>query len=308
VTTALVDSLTEQMAVLDADPAFAAKMRQVRVTKVRGLLESGEMTRLLLEVFDGPRPTLGVEPLITELTLGGVDAERLCWAVVHRESQRHIRLVWQQAIRLSKSFPDCTSNDLLGWGWQGLRTALRKYDPGLGFAFSTYACVRIQGYMRDGIRGESPIPKRLLTFARKANKAQEALTQEYGRGPDVEAVAAALGRDPSALDVLSRLGPPASLEQMVESNRGEASLLVDRADPADSVVHGELRDVIAQALSTLPEPEAHAVRLLVLDAVPMSEASELAGVSRRLLRARKERGLSLLRPALSSWHEQAVPA
>jgi len=218
-------------------------------------------------------------------------------AVVTLETRRHTNLVWHQANRLEKSFPDHGAEDMLGWGWQGLRTAIRLYDPSLGFAFSTYACSRIVGSIRDGVRAENPVPKRLTTYARKVAAAEEKLVQELQRTPTLAEIAERIGSELSQIQIMPRLAPAASVEELT-GQMGEKGTVpswsVDHHDPLDDVIAGEQRQRIEAALAALPAEDAVAVRLMVMEQVPAAEARELTGATTRQLRQRTRRGLEQL--------------
>lgn len=234
------------------------------------------------------------------------DSAALAWAVIGFESQRHINLVWHQANKLERLFPDRDAADMLALGWMGLRTALRLYDPTLGFSFSTYACTRITGSIRDGVRAENPVPKRLGTFGRKVAAAEEALAHSLGRSPTLDEVAAHLGVTLDELRIMPRLQAAASIEELEEyaSERGgPSSWLVDDTDPADLTVDSMRREAVEAALGRLDPQDAAAVRLLVMEGLRPAEAQVITGEAPRRLRARRERALAALRDELDDWSE-----
>jgi DNA-directed RNA polymerase specialized sigma24 family protein len=60
-------------------------------------------------------------------------------------------------------------------------------------------------------------------------------------------------------------------------------------------------EVVHDALNDLPLDEAEAVKLLVMEQLPMREVRERTGASPKQLRARRDRGLATLRGELDSW-------
>jgi RNA polymerase sigma factor (sigma-70 family) len=50
--------------------------------------------------------------------------------------------------------------DLVGFGYEGLMDAFKKYDPSKNACFVTYASIRIRGAILDSIRNLSPISVR----------------------------------------------------------------------------------------------------------------------------------------------------
>ena len=239
----------------------------------------------------------------------GASAQKLAWAVVGFESHRHVNLVWHQANKLQRAFPDRSASDLLAYGWLGLRVALSKFDPSLGFAFSTYACTRITGSIRDGVRAENPVPKRLGTFARKVAAAEASLTQTLGRSPSLEEVSSFLGTEIERLAVLPRLAPEASVDELVEysSNNGSSpKWLIDDSDPADAVERTLASAAVREALAKLPEDEAEAIRLLVMEDLHPTKARQVTGATARQMRQRRDRGLEALKDFLDGWDPEVV--
>lgn len=232
-------------------------------------------------------------------------AADLGWALITFETHKHTNLIWHQANKFERSLPDRSAADLLSWGWMGLRTALRHYNPELGFTFSTYACTRIIGAIRDGVRAENPVPKRLNTFSRKVAATEAELTQRLGRNPTLEEVSATIGVELSSLELLRRTQPQASIEEIVTllAERGTApDWMVADDDPADEALAEVRRDAVARALSTLAPEDADAVRLLIMDGLNPTEARAVTGATARQLRQRKERALNALRAQLADWH------
>jgi RNA polymerase sigma factor (sigma-70 family) len=250
----------------------------------------------------------GFEAVVNEGNRAG-DASALSWSVIGFESQRHINLVWHQANKLERVYPDRDASDLLALGWIGLRTALRLYDPSLGFSFSTYACTRITGAIRDGVRAENPVPKRLGTFSRKVAAAEEALAHGLGRAPTLAEVAEHLGVHLDELKILPRLQSAASIDEMetIAGERGSSpSWLIDDSDPADTALSILRRDAVDAALATLHPDDAAAVRLLVMEGMRPAEAQEITGEAPRRLRLRRERALAALREQLLGWDDTTL--
>lgn len=259
----------------------------------------------------GTTPTL--ETVVAEVVEAGLDAEALCWALIRLESTHHTRLIWLQANRIARSQAHLDAADLLGWGWQGLRLALRGYDPSLRYAFSTYACSRINGAIRDGLRRDGPVPKRLTTYVRRVTAAEDLLTQRLGRTPTLDEVAAHLDDSLDQLALAARCAPVASLDTRLEADPHEDPAWTGYAvtDPAERAVGSAWLDALAGALDQLPADEAEAVRLLVVEEIPVRDAVERTGATARQLRQRAQRGRRRLADLLEEWRpadSDAAPA
>ena len=270
----------------------------------------GALRRSVAAAYDSVTTVEGsIDDTVGAITLAGFDGEKLCWAAITFETHNHIRLVWHQSNKLSRTFPNRRPADLFGWGWQGLRISLRQYDPSRG-AFSTYACTRISGSIRDGVRSESPIPKRLTTYVRKVAKAEEDLTQALGRVPALAELAEHLGERLDQLHVMARLAPAASIEELstMSGERGGLAWLSEDGDPADSAVSAACTDAIAAAMASLPDEERTAARLLLYEGYSVLEARELTGATARQLRQRCGRAKEHLARELDGWQDERVEA
>lgn len=267
-------------------------------------LDANTVPALLAALWAQARPTGSLEATVADAVRTGLDGELLCWEVITRESTRHTGLIKKEAGKLARVLPDGDVDELVGHGWKGLRVALRQFDPSLGFSFSTYACPRINGAIRDGVRAENPIPKRLTTFVRAVSAAEEKLTQTLSRVPTYAEIAAYLESGSEHMGLLPRLTPSASLEELTnpwgEQSR-EPSCLIDESDPEAEALLRMRDDAVHDAVQALPEDEARAIRMLYLQEIPIGEAAASLGIDTRTLRAAKKRGMASLAGALEQW-------
>lgn len=282
-----------------------AVKRLVELSELRREFNSAELYTELITTWDTTRPSgRGFDAVID--AAGNLQAitSRVGWALITLEGRKHVNLIWHQANKLQRSFPDRESSELLTWGWLGLRTALRNYNPALGFAFSTYAVTRIVGSIRDGVRAENPVPKRLGTLARKVAVVEADLARSLGRAATMNEVGAALNLKSEQLAAVRRVKTPASIEEIVagldRSGGNEPNWLADNTDTAETAVNRLLGDTVSDAIAELPPEEAQAIRLLVLEDRSPTEARLISGVTARQLRQRKERGLNTLRTRLEN--------
>jgi RNA polymerase sigma factor for flagellar operon FliA len=243
---------------------------------------------------------------VSQMLLGGADGEAFAWEVIRFESQFHIGLAWMEANRVAKNQSNRTAEDLLGWGWLGLRQAMRQFNPGLGYKFSTYAVVRIKGSIRDGIRSENPIPKRLLTLQRKVDAVSEELSLTLGRAPSIEELSLAVEQPVSVLsDLLPRLRSAASVDEIMSLSEEEGSLispdLYADSDPYEAAESEERSRAIAEALKSIDPRLAECVSMVVCQGLSVAETRRRIGVSDREIRRRVEKGIHALGPLLTEW-------
>lgn len=277
------------------DLVLAAARRGIAAAEAREKLETGELGARLARVWSEELGDLSIDQVIDQLRRRGVDGESLCWAVIGRESLNHVLLVKREANRMVRLWPERKADDLVGYGWRGLRLALRSYRPETAW-FSTYACPKIRGSIRDGVRNEHHLPKRLNTFVNKVERARDELSAALGRHPTHAEVAQKLDIELERVQQMPLYAAPSSL-QYGEEEYG--SQLIGDADVEAEAMEMFEATRIGAALSELPREEEEAVRLLVMEQLSMGEAREITGASSKQLRARRDRGLAALRTDLT---------
>lgn len=255
---------------------------------------NGDIRSALESRWDKPVFSSNIDAVVETLGKRGINGEALCWEVICKESLQHIALVRREANRIVRMWPERKADDLVGYGWRGLRLALRSYNPETAW-FSTYACPKIRGAIRDGVRSESHLPKRLNTFVNKAERAKDELSLILGRHPTQAEVAEKLQIEVERVRQIATFAPPQSLY----SGEDENGLQIAGRDDVESAALAALeRSQLEQALGSLPDEEATAIRLLVMDELSMQEVRERTGASSKQLRARRDRGLATLRENL----------
>ena len=103
-------------------------------------------------------------------------------------------LVRKVAHRLSHQCAE-PYEDLEQCGFLGLITAIERFDPSQGFAFSSFAVPYIRGEILHFLRDRANsvrIPRRWQKLNRDGSKARQALMTELGRQPSEHEIAAAL--------------------------------------------------------------------------------------------------------------------
>jgi len=161
--------------------------------------------------------------------------------------ERYLHLVRFAARRMSVSPPrELEFEDILSFGKIGLLDAIEKYDPSLGFAFSTYAVPRIRGAILDELRRFDWISR---SGREKIEAFNEAREEEMNRSGEVshERVRTRLGASEEEYRQLLRLvasGPgkfptsgSESASALRKRNIGSCSAWSPRA-PWDALMSG----------------------------------------------------------------------
>lgn len=232
--------------------------------------------------------------------------EALCVAIVRLEACHHVSLVRKFVFRfVHKSDPDIlnrSSEELYAYGYIGLSNALRGYDPSSNNTISTFAALRIDGAIRDGIRAESPVPKRLTTFVRAVESAEEKLTLALSRIPTKSELCAELGDQARYLHLYPRLRLQASIDELESFNPQSPE------DVSHSVEIMSLREDLQEGLALLTEFERDSLLLVHCDGLTVRAAARELGATQREVRKAADCAISKLRtmPTIEQWKPASV--
>ena len=256
-------------------------------------------------------------PESIERATGHLDAERAQFQRLRRHAdprqreriiEAHLPLARHLARRYGGS--DEPLEDLFQVACVGLVKAVDRYDPGRGFAFSSFALPTILGELRRHFRDHGwavRVPRRLQELSLRADRATAVLTAEFGRAPGVAELAARL--EVSEEDVLGALEVGCALRAAPlpgERDRDED----DRGGPPapgavdDGYRQAEHRASLAPLLGTLSDAERQVLALRFGGDLTQTEIAERVGISQmqvsRLIRRSVERLQAAADPAASA--------
>ena len=219
---------------------------------------------------------------------------------------RHLTLVACIARDVHKNLPPGVSlDDLVGAGNLGLVESARRFDPAKGASFSTFARHRVRGAITDSLRRLDPMPRRLRTEQKRAQRATSAL-------------AAQLGRMPSEAEVAEQLQLPVVQWQRLRRQLSEAGCGTDGSgvtgcgvlpeslpgtwhDPERYVELGKLRSLLDRALEALPARHRGVIRLYDFEEWPMKRIGERLGLTEGRVSQIRSSALKLLRAELTRY-------
>ncbi|HSX23168.1 MAG TPA: RNA polymerase sigma factor WhiG [Gaiellaceae bacterium] len=228
------------------------------------------------------------------------DSTQALWAQFRSTGDRGIRdrliltyapLVKYVAGRLGSGLPaHVDDGDLVSYGLLGLISAIERYDPQRDVKFETFAIARIRGAIIDELRAMDWVPRSVRSRARQIERAIAELEAKLGRAPTDEEIAQKLGLTEEELEEsLSEIARSsiAALDELwtVSGSGGEQIALIDTIedteapDPQGTLSQTELREVIADSISRLPEREKLVVTLYYYEELTLREIGEVLGVT-----------------------------
>ena len=229
-----------------------------------------------------------------DLELFRTYASRRERAVRNQLVERHMGLAVHIANRYRRS--SMSDDDLRQVAMVGLVKAVDRFDPDFGSPFSAFAGRTIEGELKRHFRDLSwvvRVPRSAKELHLHVRRAIEELSQQIGRSPSVDEIAAHLAIDRD--DVLRGLSASAAYNvDTLDGGGGDGTS--DEARVRQSALatteagfeNSENRQVVAELLERLPDREREIVRLRFYERMSQAEIGEVMGISQmhvsRLLR------------------------
>lgn len=187
--------------------------------------------------------------------------------------------------------------DMFQAGCIGLIKAADGYDPGRGFAFSTYAVPVILGEIRRMFRdgGAIKVGRAMKERARAVLHARSELAEELGREPRIGEIAEALGLERTqAAQALAAGMPVLSLTADEEGEERQLDVPVESADVAlsDKIA---LREVMRQ----MPERDRRLIELRYFQGLTQVKTADALHMSQVQVSRREKEILLRMRKSLT---------
>ncbi len=198
----------------------------------------------------------------------------------------HMPLVKRLAHHMKAKLPPSVEvDDLIQAGMIGLLDAITRYEETHGAQFETYAVLRIRGAMLDELRNSDWLPRSMRQNMRKIEAAMSALQQKLGHSPTESEVAKSLKLSLADYqDMLSDGGGHQLLyyEDFHDSEGNDSFLdryAINDADPLRSLMDGDFRQAVIDAIDALPPREKILMGLYYEEELNLREIGAVMGVS-----------------------------
>jgi RNA polymerase sigma factor FliA len=176
--------------------------------------------------------------------------------------------------------------DLVHAGVVGLIDALNKFDVSKHVQFSSYAKFRIRGAILDNLRELDWSPRELRRKGRLVDSTYCELSGKLGRAPNESEIAHQMGIELHELQsLLAELDGLELGSLHIESPRdGKEENLTDyvpskpEETPFFQCLRSEMRHLLAEAISELPEKEQRVLALYYYEELTMKEVGAALGI------------------------------
>jgi RNA polymerase sigma factor FliA len=200
-------------------------------------------------------------------------------------------LVKYVAGRMSSGLPaHVEESDLISYGLIGLINAIERFDLEREIKFETYAITRIKGSIIDELRALDWVPRSVRARAREIERTHAKLEHRLHRTPTDEELAREMGlSDEEFQEALLKISNSTvvALDELwaVSDAPGDQVSLLDTIpdhdapDPEDAIDASELKDRLAEAISSLPDREKIVITLYYYENLTLREIGEVLGVT-----------------------------
>jgi RNA polymerase sigma-B factor len=189
--------------------------------------------------------------------------------------------------------------DIVQVGYLGLIKAIERFDPDLGYEFTTFATLTVAGEIKRYFRDKGTairFPRRLQELHQSVVRVNEQMKNELGREPTVGELADRLGVTPDDVTDAMEIGPayvPLSLDQPIGSTDGDNRTVAEQVGGEDPELgRVEMRDVLDRAMEHLTPRERAIMAMRFYEQMSQSEIARRLGISQmhvsRLQRAALE--------------------
>lgn len=199
--------------------------------------------------------------------------------------RRYAPLVIRTVQRYCPALPPGTDlDDWVNMGLFALVQAWRTYDPLRGASFPHFARIRIKNAIFDELRRISPLSRGDHARRQSLEEAIDDLSQELGRPPEENEIAAKLGVSVSEyhklLDrlrgvVFESLSEPTFLASDELPSRELAD--VNQPCPADQLLNRELQDELRKRILQLPDAQRKVLHMFYFEGLRLKDIGELLG-------------------------------
>lgn len=225
---------------------------------------------------------------------------------------QYIQLIKYVVGRLRVNLPNSIStDDITGYGVEGLIDAIERFSPSRGVRFETYAIMRIRGAIIDRIRSQDWVPRGTQRRFKKIQTTIVNMQLKLGRAPTSEEVAAELGSTKERIESAIAEMESNSMISLYDSrdsgsSDGHGLEIIDTiqdknaTDPLAELETKDVKKELSQALAKLPERERMILALYYHENLTLKEIGEAISISESRVCQLHAQAIMKLRKLLNS--------
>jgi RNA polymerase sigma factor for flagellar operon FliA len=209
------------------------------------------------------------------------------------------RVAWHVHGRVSSAID---IEDLIQIGMVALVEAANAFED-RGYAFSTYATMRIRGAMIDHLRRHALMLRSAMGRKRELRAARTRLENSLGRAASEAEMAGAMGLAPAAYRELADSTAAVHVDSLDEVYSDQSMWFADIEERIDETIErNALRAALADHIAALPEREAMVLQLYFVEELNLEEIGQTLGVGAARVCQIKKQALDRLREVLHDWN------
>ncbi len=201
-------------------------------------------------------------------------------------------------------------DDLVGFGVFGLFDAIEKFDPEKHVKFKTYAVTRIRGAIYDELRSMDWVPRSVRQKAREVEETIHHLEASLGRAASDKEIAdelnMSLGEFQNLMVKVSGTSILSLNDVWYTGDENDSVAIVDGIESPQSmnpdiiIEKEEIRRVIVEAISDLPEKEKKVLVLYYYEDLTLKEIGKVLEVTESRVSQLHTKAIMRLRSKLTN--------
>lgn len=204
--------------------------------------------------------------------------------------QQYAPLVKYVAGKVAVGMPyNIEFDDLVSFGVFGLLDAIEKYDPDKMVKFKTYAVTRIRGAIYDELRSIDWVPRSVRQKSKEVEEAIHFVENKLGRAATDEEIANELHMDLREFyNIMTKLSGSSILSLNDVWYTGDENDKISIGDTLEShaslspeviIEKDEIKQIIINAISTMPEKEKKVIVLYYYEDLTLKEIGQVLDIT-----------------------------
>ena len=192
-------------------------------------------------------------------------------------------------------------DDLVQIASEGLISGVEKFNPDLGYQFTTYVTPTITGLIRNYFRDFSQsvrVPRKLYALNARVREAANTYYQQNGVKPTVKQLCDMLGESEESILEAMECRSPISLDATVKNDEGEAPVYDFIADDKAPFENFEDAETLRTEIAKLSEIEQEVVKLRFVHGKSQAEVGKELGMSQMFVSRAEKKIIDKLKEAL----------